>query len=113
MTDERRDLIKKIRLSETEYEHIMRDAEKKGMNFSEYMRHLTKNEPKEFPEIRMLFKDLINEVNHIGININQITRNNNSEFYSDRDKRRLFEYMKCLNTKLKKVIDNYGSEQNS
>ena len=51
---------------------------------------------------------LIDEVNRIGVNINEIVYNNNSALYSDSDKSRLFAYMLKLNETLSKVVDDIG-----
>lgn len=105
-----RTMRKEIRLSETEIKRIELDAEKRGMNFSQYIRYLAGNKPKEHPDVIKVFKELINEVNHIGTNINQIARNCNSGIYTYEDKRRLLAYMKSINLKLKEVIDLYGNQ---
>lgn len=47
-----------------------------------------------------LSRELINEVNHIGVNINQIVRNNNAQFYSAAEKKKLFLMMQQLNDML-------------
>ena len=57
-----------------------------NMNEAEYLRLLISQKPNDYPEIRKLLKDLINEVNHIGTNINQIVHNNNSALYMKADK---------------------------
>jgi hypothetical protein len=63
-------------------------AEQAGVNESEYLRLLISQKPNDYPEIRTLLKELINEVNHIGTNINQIVHNHNFVFYSEDDKDR-------------------------
>lgn len=105
-----RSIRKEIRLSESEIKRIEADAKEKGMNFSQYVRYLTRIKPKEHPDVVKVFKQLINEINHIGTNINQIARNCNSGIYSYEDKRRLFAYVKSINFKLKEVIDLYGNQ---
>lgn len=105
-----RTMRKEIRLSEAEIKRIESDAKEKGMNFSQYVRYLAKNKPKEHPDVIKVFKKLINEINHIGTNINQIARNCNSGIYTYEDKRRLFAYIKSVNFKLKEVIDLYGNQ---
>ena len=42
-----------------------------GMNEAEYIRLLISQKPNDYPEVRKILKELINEVNRIGININQ------------------------------------------
>ena len=53
-------------------------------------------------------KVLINEVNRIGVNINEIVFNNNSNLYRTADKERLIAYMRRLNETLAKVVDDCG-----
>lgn len=53
----------------------------------------------------ILLRELINEVNHIGTNINQIVHNNNSGLYSDTDKEQLVAYMRKLNVEVNKVYE--------
>ena len=56
------------------------------MNEAEYIRLLISQKPNDYPEVRKLLKELINEVNRIGININQIVFNSNAQLYSKKDK---------------------------
>ena len=56
----------------------------------------------------MNLKILINEMNRIGNNINQITRNHNSGLYSQSDRERLMAYMRKLNIAVKDVVDKVG-----
>ena len=65
--------------------------------------------PNDYPEIRKLLKELINEVNRIGVNINQITFHHNVELYSKEDKEQLIAYMRKLNLEVKKVVDMVGN----
>lgn len=81
-----------------------------GMTESAYIRLLISQKPKDYQDIRILLKELINEINHIGININQIVKNYNSGFYSDADKERLFAYMKKLNKKVDEAVMTLGSK---
>ena len=55
--------------------------------------------------MRILLSELINEVNHIGTNINQIVHNNNSGLYSETDKEQLVAYMRKLNVEVNKVYE--------
>jgi hypothetical protein len=62
-----------------------------NMNESEYIRYLLLNQS-EHPRSRELELEIMrlrNEVNKIGVNINQIVKNNNSQFYRKDDKMNL------------------------
>ena len=83
-------------------------AEEAGMTESDYFRLLITQQPSDYPEIRGGIKVLINEVNRIGVNINEIVFNNNSNLYRTADKERLIAYMRRLNETLAKVVDDCG-----
>jgi len=62
-----------------------------NMNESEYIRYLILNQS-ENPRSRELEVEVMrlrNEINKIGVNINQIVKNNNSQFYRKDDKMNL------------------------
>jgi hypothetical protein len=80
-----------------------------GMCEADYLRLLITQKPNDYPEIRILLKDLINEVNAIGNNINQITRNYNSKLYRTEDRELLCAYMKKLNMTVREAADKIGS----
>lgn len=101
---------KEIRLSTEELEELRRKAEEKGLKESQYMRMLITNRPRDYPELQEALQSLTNEVNHIGININQITKNNNSGLYHESDKKRLYVYMKQIKVAVKQVVSLLESE---
>ena len=74
-----------------EAELLASKAKAAGMNEAEYLRFIISQKPNDYPEIRLLVRKLINEVNHIGVNINQIVANNNSGLYKTGDKTQLME----------------------
>ena len=76
---------------------------------ADYLRLLITQKPSDYPEIRILLKELINEVNAIGNNINQITRNYNSKLYRTEDRELLSAYMKKLNMTVRAAADKIGS----
>ena len=78
------------------------------MSESEYFRLLITQKPNDYPEIRYSIKELINEVNRIGVNINEIVHNNNSELYRVADKERLVAYMRRLNETVDEVVVKLG-----
>ena len=108
MSSNKRDITKIIRLNGREYQMVMENANACNMNFSTYVRYAISNVNMPNPEMRKLILKLINEVNHIGNNINQIVRNNNSGLYLDSDKTRLMEYMRLLNFKVGALAEKYG-----
>lgn len=78
-------------------------AQQANMTESEYLRLMISQKPNDYPEIRILLRELINEVNHIGTNINQIVHNHNSGIYSEADKECLVAYMRKLNTEVSNI----------
>ena len=76
---------------------LAKKAGESGMCEADYLRLLISQKPNDYPEVRELLKELINEVNRIGININQIVFNNNAGLYSKEDKTQLVAYMRKLN----------------
>ena len=105
MSQVRLSLVKKFRLSPEEAEELAEKAEKMNMTESEYLRFMISQKPTDYPEMRILLRELINEVNHIGTNINQIVHNNNSGLYSETDKEQLVTYMRKLNVEVNKVYE--------
>ena len=103
MSQDKLSLIKKFRLSPREATILADKAQQANMTESEYLRLMISQKPSDYPEIRILLKELINEVNHIGTNINQIVHNHNSGIYSEDDKERLVAYMRKLNTEVNNV----------
>lgn len=80
-------------------------AAQMGVTESQYLRQLISNRPRDYPAIRQELARLNNEINHIGVNINQIVHNNNSRLYSEKDKHRLYVLMKRLKDMTMEVID--------
>ena len=78
-------LRKAYRLTEEQNEELQAKVSELGMTESEFIRLLITQRPKDYPEIRQMLNSLINEVNRIGVNINEIVHNNNSMLYSDGD----------------------------
>ncbi len=101
-------LRKAYRLTEEQNEELQAKVSELGMTESEFIRLLITQRPKDYPEIRQMLNSLINEVNHIGVNINEIVHNNNSMLYSDSDKTRLLAYMNKLNEVVNKAVKSIG-----
>ena len=69
---------KEIRLYSWELEELQKQAEKMGLSDSQYLRMLITNRPRDYPEIRQELERMNQEINRIGVNINQMTHNNNT-----------------------------------
>lgn len=52
----------------------------------------------------LLLKEVVNEINHIGVNINQIVKNVNAHYYNDYEKRKLFALMESLKKEIGKLM---------
>lgn len=110
MADSIHCIKKTLRLMPGEAKVLAEKAKDAGMNEAEYIRLLIRQKPIDYPEIRKLLKSLINEVNRIGININQIVYNHNSGLYAEDDKSRLIAYMRKLNTSVNEVVIQIGNQ---
>lgn len=109
MAKEKKDVIKPFRLTKKEAEELTKQAQERRMKESEYLRLLLSQKPCDYPEIRVLLHELINEVNAIGNNINQITRNYNSKLYRIEDREYLCACMKKLNLIVKEMTDKISN----
>ena len=101
-------VVRNYRLTKQDADRLREKAEEAGMSESEYFRLLITQKPNDYPEIRYSIKELINEVNRIGVNINEIVHNNNSELYRVADKERLVAYMRRLNETVDEVVVKLG-----
>lgn len=110
MSDSGLSLTKKFRLSVKDARLLEQKSKDANMSESEYLRLMISQKPNDYPEVRQLLRDLINEVNRIGVNINQITYSHNAELYSEEDKERLVAYMRKLNVAVAKVVEKVGNQ---
>lgn len=94
---------KEIRLYQSELECLQAKAKEMGLTDSQYLRMLITNRPRDYPIIRKELLRLNEEINKIGVNINQIVHNNNSKLYSREDKHRLFVFMKQIKEKISQM----------
>lgn len=92
-----------VRISDKEFSALDRAASEKKLSRSEYVREVLDDSFRfKSREKYALDKQLISEVNHIGININQIAKNNNSKLYFESDKKKLLMMMNELLELLKR-----------
>ena len=111
---ERNDRVS-VRLTKEERKKLKEMANEYGVTESEFLRRQIRQRPSDYPEIKILMGHLINEVNRVGVNINQIVKRNNVGFYDEKDKVRLEAYMRklCdeLHEGLEKIdIGKFGDE---
>lgn len=100
-----------IRLSEKDKNKLVTDSKKTGMSASAYLRELIHNRTPKRREDLLQIKELVTEINKIGININQIVAHVNSGFYSEHEKRKLFALMNTLVKHTEDIIN--GVKQSS
>ena len=110
MADKVHCIRKTLRLMPQEAKVLSDKAKSNGMNEAEYIRLLISQKPNDYPEVRKLLKELINEINRIGININQIVFNSNAQLYSKKDKEQLVAYMKKLNQSVSEAVVKIGNQ---
>ncbi len=85
-----------FRVTKDEKKKLQEMAKEYGVTESEFLRRQIRQRPSDYPEIKLLMGHLINEINHIGVNINQIVKRNNARFYDERDKVLLEAYMRKI-----------------
>ena len=107
----KKEVVKKtLRLVKEDSELLYEKAKQADMNENEYLRMLIRERPADMPEVRELIKVLINEVNHIGVNVNQIARNSNTGYFGSADKQQLLAYMQKLNAAVRQVVEKLGNQ---
>ena len=97
---------KHFKLTEETARILNERSQAENMNESEYIRYLLLNQS-EHPisrELELEIMRLRNEINRIGVNINQIVKNNNSHMYSEDDKMNLISNMEKISIMLKDFI---------
>lgn len=110
MEKRQQSISKLLRMTPQEAKLLEEKAKQADMSESQYLRLMISQKPNDYPEVRQLLRDLINEVNRIGVNINQITHNHNAELFSTSDKEQLIAYMRKLNVAVAKVVDIVGNQ---
>ncbi len=89
---------KHFKLTEETAKLLAERSKAENMNESEYIRYLLLNQS-EHPRNRELELEIMrlrNEINKIGLNINQIVKNNNSHIYNESDKMELKSQLEII-----------------
>ena len=100
-------LRKHFKLTEETARILTERSKAENMNESEYIRYLLLNQS-ENPRSRELELEVMrlrNEINKIGVNINQIVKNSNSHIYREDDKIKLISGLKTLKMLLEQIIE--------
>lgn len=103
-------IVKTFRVNREEEKELQEKAKALNMKESEYIRFAISHKPDDYPEIRILLGRLINEINHIGVNINQIVKRHNSGEYQEGDKVRLEAYLRKINDTLQEAVVELGNK---
>lgn len=99
-------LRKHFKLTEETAQLLAERSKAENMNESEYIRYLILNQS-EHPrskELELEIMRLRNEINKIGLNINQLVKKSNSHMYSEGDRIKLYKYMDEIKEKLDSSI---------
>ena len=97
---------KHFKLTEETAKLLAERSKAENMNESEYIRYLLLNQS-EHPRSRELEVEVMrlrNEVNKIGVNVNQLVKKINSNMYSEGDRIKLYKYMEEIKEKLDSII---------
>lgn len=98
---------KHFKLTEETAKLLAECSKAENMNESEYIRYLILNQS-ENPRSRELEVEVMrlrNEINKIGVNINQIVKNSNTHLYMENDKEQLKRYLEEILILQKMIID--------
>lgn len=99
-------LRKHFKLTEETARILAERSKAENMNESEYIRNLLLNQSENprSKELELEVMRLRNEINKIGVNVNQIVKNSNSHIYREDDKIDLIGYMEKITILLNDYI---------
>lgn len=100
-----------FRVDDATIEYLNKLEEESGLRQSTVIRMILEN-AKDNSTVNLTsktdyqsMKELVREVNKIGININQIVRSANEHFYTKYEKKKLFAMMEKINEMITKQFD--------
>lgn len=98
---------KHFKLTEETAKLLAERSKVENMNESEYIRYLLLNQSEQprSRELELETMRLRNEINKIGVNINQIVKNSNSHIYSENDREILKEELSQIRDLMRVWID--------
>lgn len=102
----------KVRLSPDEKNTLLKKAGQAHISQSEYVRRLIMGETvHEYnSELVQGIKNVTNEINKIGVNINQIVHNLNMNKYTEYEKKKLFSYLQEVYDKVSALVEKVYSD---
>lgn len=101
-----------LRLTEKDKNRLFESSKRAGMTASSYIRSLINNEQPYLREDYQNIKNLVNEMNAIGNNINQIAKKFNMGMFSEYDKKHLIDLMSTLVKNTEKIINQKNGKKN-
>lgn len=102
---------KHFKLTEETAKLLAERSKAENMNESEYIRYLLLNysENPRSKELELEVMRLRNEINKIGVNINQIVKNGNLNIYNENDKRELKTEMQSIKNLFERSLNYFFS----
>ena len=103
-------LRKHFKLTEETARILAERSKAENMNESEYIRYLLLNQSEKPRSKELELMRLRNEINKIGVSINQIVKNSNSHIYGEDDKiqleQNICEIKECVQMLIEKKLMN-------
>ena len=99
-----------VYLTERQYTLLIEKSKKNNLTISDFLRMQIEYAPKNLASMQELMKNLIYEINKIGVNINQIAHAANMGLLNSREKTELFAYIEKLNKDMKKAVTLFGNK---
>lgn len=101
-----------VRVMPEVHDCLKQCADKAGKSMSEHLRDLIlTQEARTNPFIRKELAALRHEINKIGVNINQIVKNNNSGLYREADKKSLEENMEAIMERMESFQEKIRNQE--
>ena len=99
-------LRKHFKLTEETARILTECSKAENMNESEYIRYLLLNQSErpQSKELGLEIMRLRNEINQIGVNVNQIVKNYNFHIYNESDKIELKQQLNIIKDLLQQII---------
>lgn len=94
-----------LNLTEQQYQQLSEKSKVNGVSYSEFLRNLIIFAPQSTESIIPILKNYMYETHKLGVNVNQIARYANSNFFSDKERNEFKAYLEKFNSDKKELID--------